>query len=143
MRIQNVIFPLAILSTVAIAETVVGYHSYYSADARGWWPVGLLVGLYANVGYCVLFSLISGDRALSIPYVVGLNGVLAAIRATASYLYYTLPIDWMAVNMRTAHLTAFQALLHSDLTFYLTPVVFLIAHFIAIRVGGLGNHRRM
>lgn len=139
MKIQNVVAPLAVLSAVAIVKTVVGYHSYFNADARGWWPAILLMGLYIHIGYSLLFGLIAGNRVLPVAYVMGFNGVLAAIHAAIDYLYFTHPINWAAVNTGAVQLTTLQTILHSGWTSYTMFVAALITHFIAVRIGRLGR----
>jgi len=140
MRNQNVALPLGILSACAVAETAIGYA--HSVDARGWWPIGLAVTLLLYASYSMVFGSIAGDRILPTAYIVGLNGVLAAVRVLASYLFYTLPIDWGAVNAGMTQLTFVQSLVRSDWTFYLSPIPFLVAHFLAVRAGWLGVNQQ-
>ncbi|MDM0119079.1 hypothetical protein [Variovorax arabinosiphilus] len=133
MRIANITLPLGILLVSAVAETAIGYG--HSVDARGWWPLGLSVALLLYAGYSVVFGLIAGDRILPMTYIVGVNGVLAAARVLASYLFFTVPMDWGVVNAGMTQLSFFQTLVRSAWTFYLLPIPFLVAHFVALRGG--------
>lgn len=88
--------------------------------------------------HSLAFAFIASDRVLSTAYIVGLNGVLAALQVLATYLFYALPINWGAVNAHIVQLTLFERLVRSDWTFWLMPVPFLVAHFVAVRAGRLG-----
>lgn len=140
MRNHNVELPLGILSACAIAETALGYA--HSADARGWWPIGLAVTLLLYAIYSLVFGSIAGERVLPTAYIVGLNGALAAVRLMVSYLFYTLPIDWGAVNTGTAQLNFMQFVVRSDWTFYLSPTPLLVAHYAAVQAGWIGVKRQ-
>lgn len=140
MRNRNVALPLGILSACAVAETAIGYA--HSVDARGWWPIGLAVTLLLYASYSIVFGAIAGDRTLSAAYIAGLNGVLVAVRVLSSYLFYTLPTDWSAVNAGMTQRTFHQSLIHSEWTFFLLPMLFLVAHFVAVRTGWLGVNQQ-
>ena len=135
MRIRNVALPLAILSACAVFEIAIGYA--YSADARGWWPVLLAVTLFLYASCSVVFGFIAGDRVLSTTYIAGMAGLFAASRVLMCYLFYALYIDWTRVNAGASQLTTLETLVRSDWTFFSSAVAFLLAHFLAIRVGWL------
>lgn len=131
MRKSNFVLPAVILTGCAVVEASLGYA--HSADFGGWWPISLAVTLLMYGLYSVLFAVAAGDCVPPAAYTVCINGVLAAVRVFATYSYYTAPIDWGAVNQGSVQLTFVQSLVHSGWTFYLTPVLFLFAHFIAMR----------
>jgi hypothetical protein len=142
MRIRNVALPLAILSACAVFETAIGYAN--SSDAGGWWPVLLAFTLFLYASCSVVFGFIAGDRVLSTSYIAGMVGLFAASQVLMCYLFYALYIDWTRVNAGVTQLTTLETLLRSDWTFFFSPVAFLLAHFLAVRVGWLDRtgHRQ-
>src|SRR5207245_1876134 len=103
---------------------------------------GFAVTLLVYASYSMLFGFIAGDRVLPAAYIVGLNGVLAAVRVLASYFFYSLPIEWGAINAGMTQLTFFQSLVRSGWTFYLLPILFLVTHFVAVRTGWLSVNQQ-
>ena len=130
---------MVILTICAVAEITIGYA--YSVDVRGFWPILLAFTLLIYASYSALFSLIVGDRTLSLAYLLGFNGALAVVRVITSYLFYVLVVDWGPINEGIMQLTPFGSLIYSKWTPYLTPVFFLVIHLVAVSLGWLGCNR--
>lgn len=140
MKIRNVAIPLGILSACAVAETAIGYA--YSLDMRGWWPIVLAVTLLLYASYSIVFGAIAGNRTLNVPYITGLNTALAAVRLLTIYLFYTISVDWSAINAGMTQLTSYQFVVRSEWTSFVVLMFFLVAHLVAVRTGWLGVNQQ-
>jgi hypothetical protein len=119
----------AILAASNVLSVIIGWFS--SVDVKGWWPVILPVYLLISCIYALAFSFIAriGSR-FSLRFSALFNLVLAALLLGQSALFYSIYIDWLAVNDGRATLTLFQRIVRSDMTTYALHGVFLGAALI-------------
>ena len=128
-----VFYVFIILSLSSCLETLFGW--FHSQDVRDWWPLGLSLYSVAAFAYAVAFSaLMRNIRRADIVLIVIYNAVLASLLFLHGYLYYTIRIDWLAVNSHAATLTAFQKIIRSDYTPNLIYAMFLFGAVVAGRM---------
>jgi hypothetical protein len=130
-RLTVLVFLILTLSNVA--GSCIGW--YYSPDVRVWWPVGLLIVSGLSLGYAVVFSsAVRASRALGYRFAAVYNVVLAVTLLLHAALFYTMKINWLAVNTGLAQLTNFQRLVHSDATVYAIYGTFVIVAWIIVGI---------
>jgi hypothetical protein len=126
-RLTVLVFLILALSNVT--GGCIGW--YYSPDVRAWWPVGLFIVSGLSLGYAVVFSsAMRVSRALGYRFATVYNVVLALTLSLYEALFYTMKIDWLAVNTGSAQLTDFQRVVHSDATGYAIYGAFLVGAWI-------------
>jgi hypothetical protein len=122
----------AVLSLSNCLETLFGW--FHSQDVKGLWPLALLLYSLLAFAYAVVFSATTRVTCRAdIGFTFVYNVVLASLLFLHSYLYYTLEIDWLAVNSRTATLTGFQSIIRSDFTPISIYAMFLLGAVVAGR----------
>ncbi len=135
-----VFYVFVILSISNCIEILFGW--FHSQDVRDLWPLGLSLYSAAAFAYAVAFSaLMRNIRRTDIVLIVIYNAVLASLLFLNSYLYYTIRIDWLAVNSHTATLTAFQKIIRSDYTPILIYAMFLFGTVVAGRMSQARRER--
>jgi hypothetical protein len=101
----------------------------YSIDVGAWWPFALLFLIILHSVYSGLFILIDKINPASQKYVIIYNPILAIILIILTILYYAVSTDWAAI-IGEVMLALFQAILHSDIAYYLSLGIFLIIHLV-------------
>ena len=130
----------AVLFLSNCLETLIGW--FHSQDVRGWWPLGLLLGSALAFAYAVAFSAaMQVTRRADIGFTTIYNTVLASMLFLRGYLYYTIEIDWLAVNSHTETLTAFQKIIRSDFAPISIYSIFLLGAIIAGRMRRVRRER--
>jgi hypothetical protein len=100
---------------------------FHSVDVRAWWPFIVSVGAAIAFSYASLFSAtMRAARIHDLRFVVIYNCVLALTLLLHGALYYTLKVDWLAVNIGLVQLTFFQRIIRSDAAVYSIYAAFLI-----------------
>ncbi|MCX7170067.1 MAG: hypothetical protein NTY41_07160 [Proteobacteria bacterium] len=100
---------------------------FRSVDVRGWWPLGLFFDVALAFAYAVAFSAaMRSAHRTGLGFTVIYNVILASLLFLHGYLFYTIKIDWLAVNSGTASLSAFQKFIKNDFTPIAIYAVFLL-----------------
>jgi hypothetical protein len=127
------LYILAVLSLSNCLQTLFGW--FHSQDVKGWWPIGMLLYSLFAFAYAVAFSATTRVTCRAdIGFAAVYNLALALLLFLHGYLYYTIKIDWLAVNSRAATLTGFQNLVRSDITPIAIYVTFLLGAVVAGRI---------
>jgi len=114
----------AVLGVGNVAATLIVWR--YSGGDRGWWPVHLCAFLTVSCVYALFFSRLHGT-ALARCRNAGLYTlVLAATLNAETFLYYSLPINWLDVNEGRVQLTFLQRIVRSAATPWATYGVFVV-----------------
>lgn len=123
-----IIFAILLISSIIVL--VVGYHD--NSDVRGWWPVVVIFEIIIYGIYTALFLLIDKNSPMSINYIIVYNSILGFIIIFLGIAYYTINIDWLAINNGKKSLTLFQTIINSDITYYTLLVFFLVLYSVII-----------
>jgi hypothetical protein len=123
-RLKKFFTIMTLLLVSAIIELIVGY--YNSSDIRGWWTLVLIVTVVTYWIYGSLFIIIDNINPTSQKYVIIYNSILSTIIAIESILYYTIDIDWLAINNGTKTLTLFESIIHNTSTDLILGIFLLI-----------------
>jgi hypothetical protein len=116
------------------------FHSPDSQDVRDLWPLELLFYSLLAFGYAVAFSMAMRITCRAdVIFAAIYNIVLASLLFLHGYLYYTIVIDWLAVNSHIATLTAFQNMGRNDFIRISIYAIFLLG---AVVVGRKRKVRR-
>ncbi|RZI40463.1 hypothetical protein EGT07_22745 [Herbaspirillum sp. HC18] len=117
----------------SLLSTWLGYQ--YSMDMKGLWPLALGFSIFANCIYAAATVCLANVTGI---YRVRLSALIHSLLATTlfiqAYLYYTMKIDWLAVNNRVAKLTTMERVVHSNWTPWVIYLVFF-AVLVTISVG--------
>ena len=113
--------------------------SHYSNDVSGWWPVVLFFMTIIYFAYSILFILINKINPKTIKYIVVYNSTLTISLLIFSILFYTLNINWLAVNNGEKTLTLYQSIILNDFILYAILFIFLIIHFIYVYTSKTNN----
>jgi hypothetical protein len=98
----------------------------YSIDARGWWLMSLFVTSMISFIYAFAFSaIIKATCYNNLRFAITYNVFLALVLLLHAYLYYTINIDWSAINSGTEKPNTFDIMIHSDFTPFGIYCVFL------------------
>lgn len=135
-----VFYVFAVLSISNCLETMFGW--FHSQDVRDWWPWGLLLVSLFAFAYAVAFTATMRVTCRAdIRFIVIYNAVLASLLLLHGYMYYTIEIDWLAVNSHTATLTGFQSIIRSDFTPILIYAMFLLGPVVVGRIRRIRHER--
>jgi hypothetical protein len=126
-RVTVLVFFILTLSNVG--GLCIGWN--HSRDVRAWWPVGAVVFSIIALAYAAVFSAaMRVARVLGMRFAILYNVVRALVLLLHAALFYTIKVDWFAVNTGLAQLTEFQRIVHSDATVYAIYGTFLVGAWI-------------
>ena len=127
-----VICVFAILSLSNCMETLFGW--FHSQDVKDLWPLRLLLYSLLSFAYAVAYVATAEiTHRADIGFAVIYNIALASLLFLHGYLYYTIQIDWLAVNSHAATLTTLQSIIRSDFTDISICAMFLLGAVVAGR----------
>jgi hypothetical protein len=130
----------AVLFLSNCLETIIGW--FHSQDVKDWWPLSLLLGSALTFAYAVAYSAaMRVTSGVDIGFTIIYNTVLGSMLFLHGYLYYTIEIDWLAVNSHTATLTAVQKIIRSDFAPISICSIFLLGAIIAGRMRRVRRER--
>jgi len=102
-------------------------------DARTYWPLILFFEMARGGIFAAAFLYVARTTALPRGYAIGFNLLAALAQCGLALLFYTLPIDWLAVNNGGRSLSLFESWTQSPLVWWGMGVIFLVAHAALIR----------
>ncbi len=111
-----VCFVFAVLSLSNCLEILFElFHSPDIQDVRDLWPLELLFYSLLAFAYAITFSMAMRITCRAdIIFTTIYNIVLALLLFFHGYLYYTIVVDWLAVDSHIGTLTAFQNMGRND-----------------------------
>jgi hypothetical protein len=134
------LYVFAVLSLSNCLQSLFGW--LQSQGDRDWWTLGLLMYSLLALAYAVAFSAVTQiTRRSDIRFTTIYNSVLASLLFLHGYLYYTIEIDWIAVNSHTARLTSLQSIIRSDFTSISIYTIFLLGAVVAGRINRVVHER--
>ena len=120
---------LSILLLSDVITVIIGFK--HSQDMSIiWLPTIALIYTLSSSIYSTLFLLIDKIHPTSQRYTIIYNTLLAITLITLGILFYTVKIDWYAINHGQATLTPWQSIVRSDATYFVILTFFLIIHLI-------------
>jgi hypothetical protein len=99
----------------SLLSTWLGY--YYSMDMKGLWPLTLGVSIFATCLYAATTAFLASVTGVyQVKFSAWLHTLLAVASFVHAYLFYTMDIDWLAVNTGRASLDKFERFVYSHWT---------------------------
>lgn len=128
MRFVSFFNIFCILFLSIVINITIGY--FQSVDVRGWWPIIVFLWTLIYSIYIIIFLAIDTIQPTSKKYHIIFHFILSTIMIAHTILYFTLKIDWIAINTHTKQLTLLQTIIFSNMTPYAILTSFLLFHSI-------------
>ena len=118
---------LILIATIILCISI-GF--YFSIDVQGWTELYLFLMIILISVYQGIFFLIDKISPSSIPFSTRYTSILSITFIIYTYLFYSINIDWIAINNGEKKLTFFQSVIRNDFATY-----YIFGSFLVIYLG--------